>query len=67
MNMFSYTKDVGTGVVFAVHAAVGYGLILILTLGYAGAGIFLGTWHLIAILAYILGFVWDDPLKGRTS
>jgi len=36
-------------------------------LGYAGAVIFLCTWHLVAVLVYIVGFVWNDPLKLRTA
>jgi len=67
MNMFSYKEDVGTGPAFAIHGTIGYGLILALTLGYAGAVIFLCTWHLVAVLAYIVGFVWNDPLKRRTA
>jgi hypothetical protein len=67
MNVFSYTKDAGKGLVAAIHAAPGYGRILTPARGFPGVGSLLGTWPGVALLASLVGFAWNGPSKRRTA
>jgi hypothetical protein len=67
MNMFSYMKDVGMGIVFALNAVVVLSLLLGISLGWLGLQMALGFWPLVAIPASLLGFAWNDPTKRRTT
>ena len=67
MNMFSYIKDIGMGLVFALNAVVVLSLLLGISLGWLGLQMALGFWPLFAFPAYFIGFAWNDPSKRRIA